>query len=350
MVCEERTVKDERVIKPQGLAAELRPRGRAVAATGLVVALATVMLLGGRHAASAQVSVIEPEGHFESYPTQDFLTINGQRAAVGYLPGSLDRAHHVLARLDNLAAYFRRWRPDLPVPLAAYAVDREQWGKIDLPGLYGLPLRTGPSSIFVPAQGDPEMTRMFRSALGLEMLPMVPGVPVTGTPEQAASLAIADVLTQIEAARGFAVAAGLQGTDGWVQEVAACVAALVVFRQSEPQREPEIHDLFVRLRERMGGPGSNPAFGFTQLLQQGSEAEIKSWLWYQAVFFEAAELIVAKDGRKSISRLNHIERDGRGRLQTAALVKRYPGLTEWQNRWFSADARELSVRPPARGR
>lgn len=307
----------------------------------LVLALLGQALVYGQ--AAAQIEVLEPKPAFDTFPTPQFLTISGQRAAVGFLPGGLDRADHVLRRLDNLTAFFRRWSPELPVPMSAYLVDRAHWKEIGLPGLYGLPLRTSPSSVFVPAGGDEELVRMWRSALGLDILPMVPGVPVVGTPEEAASLALADVLMQTEAARGYAVAARLQGRAGWVQEAAAHVAALVAFRQTEPQRTDELRDFFARLRSRMGGPKRYDAEHFSQALQRGQEEEIKAWLWYQGVFFAAAEVIVKKDGKRAIQRLLKLRAANGRSLSDAALLKRYPGLRDWHSEWFSTPSGEFGL-------
>lgn len=297
--------------------------------------LAAVWIACGWFGASsglAQVSVLD-EQPLPSVPQQDFISIQGERAVVAFLPGGLDRAHHLLRRLDNLGSTFRRWRKDLVVPLAAYVVDREQWGKIELPGLYGLPLRTGPTSIFVPASGDGEAIRMWRSALGVGTLPMVPGVPVTGSPEEAAVLALSDVLTQFEASRGFVIGAGLVGQDGWMQEVAAHTVALVVFDQAEPQRRAEIVDLFRRLRERMGGKRRHDDRHFTHGLLNGGEEEVQAWLWYQGVFFEAANILVTKDGKRAVPRL--LKMAQKGGLQRADLFERYVDLPAWHRNWFA---------------
>ncbi len=292
---------------------------------------------------SAQVHVLEPEKRFETFQTQQFQSITQGGAAVGFLPGSLDRAHHVLARLDNLATYFKRWQPKLAVPMIAYAVDRARWKEIGLPGLYGLPLRTSPSAVFVPATGDSEVVRMWRSALGVSTLPMVPGVPVTGTPEEAASLALADVLMQVEAARGFAVGAKLQGNDDWIQEVVAHVAALIAFRQTEPLRAAELNDLFTRLRDRMGGQHRFDAEHFSQSLLQGDESQVRAWLWYQGVFFAAAEAIVEKDGKRAIARMLKLRKAHGRMLGSAALLKRYPELRAWRSRWFKPATGEAGL-------
>ena len=307
----------------------MQPGKRLCAATFVVVAW-----WAASAQAQSQVSVLGPEQPLPTVPQQDFLSIQGERAVVAFLPGGLDRAHHLLRRLDNLGASFRRWRKDLVVPLAAYVVDREQWGKIELPGLYGLPLRTGPTSIFVPANGDGEAIRMWRSALGVGTLPMVPGVPVTGSPEEAAVLALSDVLTQFEASRGFVIGAGLVGQDGWMQEVAAHTAALVVFDQTEPQRRAEIVDLFRRLRERMGGKRRHDDRHFTHGLLNGGEEEVQAWLWYQGVFFEAANILVTKDGKRAVPRLLKMAQKGGG-LQRAQLFERYVGLPAWHQNWFA---------------
>lgn len=315
---------------------------RHVSNTALVASLARITVTGllavfGWSLAShleAQVSVLEPKPAFESFPQQDFLSITGKGAAVGYLGGGLDRAHHVLLRLENLVRFFRRWDPEVAILLVAYTVDRDHWKSIGIPGLYGLPLRTSPSAVFVPAYGDQEAVRMWRSALGVDTLPLVAGTPVTGTAEEVASLALADVMMQLETARGFVVASGLKGRDGWIQEVVSHLAALIAFQQTEPHRMKDLHDVFVRLRDRMGGPKRYDAQHFSQALQRGQEEEVKAWLWYQGVFYSGAEVILAKDGKRSIQRLLKMRQPPGRSLNSAALMKRYPKLRGWHAQWF----------------
>ena len=96
-----------------------------------------------------------------------------------------------------------------------------------MPGMYELPLRTGPAGIVVAVQGDAEAVANWRRWLGVETLPLAPGMPTVGTAEEAAALALADVLLQIEIARALPVRGGVVSQQPWLSDLVAHAAAVL---------------------------------------------------------------------------------------------------------------------------
>jgi hypothetical protein len=289
---------------------------------------------------AGQVTVLEPgraaDEDAPRVPSESFLTLSGQRSAVRFLPGGLDRAHHVLTRVELVARELGRWS-EVPLPAAIFLVDRKQWQEAGLPGLYELPLRMSPTSIVHSVSGDAASVARWRDWLGVESLPMVFGVPTVGTAEEAATLALADVLLQIEVARALPILAGFSSREPWMSDLIAHTAALVVFRQFERQRSAEISDVFRRLRSRLASPGENLST-YDPSDRFGTVGETERWLWYQAVLFEGAEIMVDRDGKNAINQIGKLILKQRGGLTTTSLSVRYPRLEAWLGRYAPAAA------------
>lgn len=246
----------------------------------------------------------------------------GQGCAVRYSAGTLDRAHHVLLRLEVIAYHFGKWT-QIPTPMAAYVLTREDWEASGFGRPYGLPSRTGLSGVAVAAMGDEGTVALWNRLLSTRELPMVPGVPLHGTPEQAATLALADVLLQAEASRGFVVRTGLVGKSRWVGEVAAHLTALTLFHLHEKPRLGEIRALYSRLSSSLGGPGAHDMASYRPNIS------LEDWLWFQAQFFKGAEVIFKKDGKKGIKRLLKVQRQTGNPVEEGALLAMYPQLVTW---------------------
>src|SRR5688572_26625519 len=131
----------------------------------------------------------------------NLLNLRGARSQLRYTPGALDRAAHVQARLDTLAADFANWSGKR-FALQGYVLGPEDWAAADMTAAYGLPERTGPGTVAVPAWGDERTVALWRDLLG-GALPWGSGLPVRGTPEEAASLALSDLLLQSALAKLF---------------------------------------------------------------------------------------------------------------------------------------------------
>jgi hypothetical protein len=160
----------------------------------------------------------------------------------------------------------------------------------------------------------------WRDVLGGGPLPWGRGQPVRGTTEEAASLALADILMQVECGRLF-VAAHLApggGEDGWVPGLAAQVVALVAVWRHEPAQLPAVT-------------------GFWEGIAARRPAE--DWLGHEARLFAGARLVVARDGEKAVKRLLRLAAPS-GRLTAGALLGRYPELSG-----LAGDS-HLSLSPP----
>jgi hypothetical protein len=306
-------------------------RLRAVAAILTILTLAAA--LGAGPAAvplHAQVTLLEPPAVPAANVDDSFLTLTASGCAVRYRSGALDRAHHVLMRLELVTRQLNGWS-EVPVPLAVYLLDRRSWSEVGLQSAYGVPVRTGPTAVALPAEGDAGTVELWRAVLETGAVPLVPGVPIQGTAEEAGTLAIADVLLQIEAARGFVQRAGLLGDRAWIGEVASHTAALALFQRNERSRVPEIAGFFDRLRETTGREGAFSLAGYSPSSGFRDDAELRRWLWYQATFFEAALALVERHGHRAIPRLQKLAGERRV-LREAELLAEFPELRPWHQR------------------
>ena len=275
----------------------------------------------------ATVELLEPERISPRLSTAGFLTLDGAGCAVRFAPGALDRAHHLLRRLELVTFHLNRWN-DVPVPTAVLLLTREEWRKAGLPGEYGVPIRVGPTTVISPAQGDSGTVALWTDLLGTSRLPMVFGTPLRGTAAEAATMALSDVFLQIETARGFVQRAGLLGSEAWIGELAAHTAALVVFKTHEKDRLPEIAATFERLGTRLAGSRALWS-DFQPTLNLGTRAEVEKWLWFQARFHEGARIVLFKDGKGAVGKLQKMSKKGSGVLGRDELERRYPALRDW---------------------
>ena len=295
----------------------------------------TLTLLTTTLQAQSEVRVLDPPdvSPVDPIPDNTFVPLRGDLSAVGYLSGNLDRAHHFLRRLDLITASFNKWA-DAAVPVVGYLVDRKTWDEMQLPGLYGIPVRTGPTAIVVPTSGDAETVRMWRSILGVDALPLNPGVPLHGTADEAASLAIVDVLAQVEAARGFVTRSRLIGAEPWISELIAHLAARVLFAEYEPDKLGQIDWVYDQILEAYGGVGQDGQREFRAELALGEIADIERWLWYQGAFARGARVAHGQRGAKSIKALLKATRKSRSGLSEAVLRDTFPGIDAWLQTTF----------------
>ena len=283
----------------------------------------------------AGASLGPPVSAQEALAPSSFLTLFGKGCAVRYTSGSLDRAHHILKRLELLTYYFNLWN-DVPTPTAVYVLFREEWERVGFATDYGIPLRSSPTAIFAPAVGDDGTVSLWRQLLATERLPLVPGVPLIGTAEHAASLALADVLLQVEASRGFVQRAHLLGREAWIGEVVAHVSAVTIFFMYERPELPEITTAFAAMGETLGGESAFGGSDFAPgLAAQGGE-ELRKWLWFQAQFHRGALIIFEKDGKKAIKKLRRLSDKSGGLVPLPALLERYPDLRPWLDSSFAS--------------
>jgi hypothetical protein len=261
-----------------------------------------------------------------------FATLAGELAAVRYTAGALDRATHLLRRLEVLVYHFSSWS-GAPVPIAVYVLGRPEWEAAEVRVPYGLPLAPGSTAVLAPALGDDATVAFWRERLG--SLPAVAGTPLVGTAEHVSTLVIADVLLQVEACRVFVRRSRLVGTEPWIGEVMAHVAAATVFMEHERNRMAEIDELFDRLGIRQAAVGALPMSGYSPLLPTAGEEGLDRWFWYQSRFHRGAQIIVERDGKQAMGRILKMSQKNRGGLRAEELLARYPGLGGWRDEFSS---------------
>jgi hypothetical protein len=279
-----------------------------------VLSLVAALWLAGGPVAAQEEARLRP---------QDFLVLQGAGCAVRYTPGGLDRAHHLLNRVQLLTDYFQDWS-EMPTPTVVYVMNREEWVRAGLPPVYGMPLRLSRTSIAQAASGDDPTVGFWRRTLGVERLPLIPGVPLQGTMEEAAAMAIADVLLQVETMRSFVERMGLQGRQYWVGEVVSHALAQLLFVEHESRS----------LGERLGGPGAHDADEYRPLPLEG-EGGLERWLWFQSQFFDGGQLLSRKDGMKTVKRLLKAAKESGGLLTESQLLAQQPKLAGWLETAFA---------------
>ena len=267
-----------------------------------------------------------PSAPAEVSPLGDLLQLDDPRVSVRYPPETLDRATRVQARL---LALVELWKPFTPRPLAwsAVIVHRDAWQRAGFGG-WGAPRRIGAGTFVVPAAGDKGTVAFARALLG-GGLPQLPGEPLMGTRDEAASLMVCDLLLQLEAARELAASAPLSGDAPWVTGVLMHLAARYAWERAEPGQTLTYVGIFDAVAAAQGGPRAY------RLADFGSGLPFEKDLWFQAQFVRGADAIWVAEGWTGTAR--RLYRWGhRGKpIEAAELEKKYPRLAEWQTAAFA---------------
>jgi hypothetical protein len=246
------------------------------------------------------------------------LLLPGRTATVRYSPGSLDRAARVQERLELLAADWTKWcKRD--IALGAYVLDRDEWGRAGITQTYGLPLRLGSTWMVVPGEGDDRTVTLWEGLVG-GGLPAAEGMPMRGTPAEASSLGMADLLAQHQLAVGFVEMTGLTNGSVWLRDLLAHVVAGASFLRWEPARIGEVDALY----QRAAAATPAPPLGATAVPEQ----PVGPWLAAQARLYGAAQVVLAKDGDDAVKHLIKMRKKKGAPLELADLEARYRGLAE----------------------
>lgn len=235
-------------------------------------------------------------------------------AAVRYTPGSLDRASHVQDRYSLLASDFGRWGR-AKLPLLVILLSREDWNRIGVRLPYGFPVRLPNGTVMLAAWGDSGTVELWRHLLA-EGLPVIEGTPIRGTPDEAASLVLTDLLGQIEAARGLLARGGFGSPQPRIDDFMAHTLALSAVLNHDRPRLELLDSVFRQLEKAPTEiPGAEPALG--------------GWLRSQGDAYRAARTLAAKRGNVSAKLLLKLARKGGGSVSAADLRKRFPELGLW---------------------
>jgi len=276
-----------------------------------------------------------PVGIHPEPPSYLLLRLAGDRTDVRYTPGSLDRAANLQTRLELTARAFQKWA-EVDFRPRVFVLTREEWRQARYAVPYGLPVRVGEAGLAVPAAGDPGTVALWSELLG-GLLPAVQGTPMRGTPEELATMVLADVFVQLLASDVLLDAIGLTPEEPWLRGVAAHALTLSVVARLEPGRMPSLEILYQRL-------GQRHAPGTMSLRDYGSTLDLADWLWFQAQLHAGGKALVAKGkkgeelkkGKELIHSLRKLQKRGGGVLTDELLLRRYRALRPWLSERFSA--------------
>jgi hypothetical protein len=260
------------------------------------------------------------------------LVLKGQAAFVNYTPGALDRATHIQRRIELLAVEFSR-KVKLPLRVRIFVLNRDEWAQFGFGVPYGIPGRIRGTTLAVPSLGDQGTVDLWTGILGVEVPPL-PGIPMKGSAVEATTLAMADLLTEVEATRLLLSSAGLRGETPWVHQVLAHLVARIAFVRFEEVRMPEIDAFFEAI-----GPGTSkyPLERYSQGL------DLETLLWFESRFSRGARVVFESARKKNeLRKFLRSTLESGGLLTEEALLAKYPALTGWLEESFEAQPEAVS--------
>ena len=293
------------------------------AMTGLLLLGFTLCMAGTALAAPSLTAPTTVEGEPSLYL---LLRLPGDRADIRYSPGHLDRAANLQGRFEPSARIFEKWS-GRPFSLVGYVLNREEWEQAKFATTYGIPIRVGRTGVAAPALGDDQTVRLWANLLQ-GMLPTVQGLPLRGTPQHAASVVAADIITQLLMAQVMADDARLEGDRTWVRGLMSHVIVVGLTKRLEESRLREL-DAFYELLAQ-----SREAKAFSAR-DYDDDLTLEDWLWFQAQFHTGAKILVQKEGKDAIKKMIKLNRK-KGTIPGDMLLNRYKPLNDWFREHFSA--------------
>jgi len=133
-----------------------------------------------------------------------------------------------------------------------------------------------------------------------------------GTAEEAASLAPADALAGLLAARDLVVASELSGDEPWVTDVIAHALSLDAARQTHSGRAEDLDGFWGTILQRYGPLGAQPT----------DPRAVE--LYRQARLFLAANALLGSDGSLPARTLRKLRDKGGGTIRGADLRATWP--------------------------
>ena len=255
------------------------------------------------------------------------LRLAGDRVDVYYTPGSLDRAANLQHRLDVMTRGLGKWYGER-VDFTVYLLSRRDWeeeARIAVP--YGVPVRVGERGIAGPSRGDDGTIELWRRLLD-GRLPTVGGTPMLGTPEELSSLVLADVFIQVHAGAVWAETVGLDGEQLWLDGMIAQLASYTAVVRLATDRPEQLTALYLQFLRKLP-PRSRAARDY------GAEIGLEEWLWFQAQFHNAAQVLYGKKG-KALEILLKLDKRGGGVVSTSAIRKKFEDFETWYEESFAA--------------
>ncbi len=254
------------------------------------------------------------------------LDLSGREATVRYSPGSLERAARVQESYALLAAKVAPWMKRKEA-LLVYLLSRDDWQAAGLALPYGFFARMPVDALALPAWGDPGTVELWRGLLG-SALPEAEGEPVRGSPEEAASVRMADLLADVEAARLLLERAGIRADRVWAGELMAHAVAYSFLWKHRPARLSAAEGLYATILAR------DRALPAPALSDYRTGLSIEAWLRFQARFSRGSRRLAEAEGMGAGKAIVKLARRN-GQLTEAALLKRWPALSGWLAESFS---------------
>ena len=281
----------------------------------------------GQQTNPARLEIPAPTRIYPAPSPYVLLRLPGDFATVRYTPGSLDRSANLQNRLQLAARAFKRW-VDTRLEIEVYVLSRDEWrqARYDVP--YGVPVRVGRRGLAAPAEGDDGTVELWASLLH-GMLPAVAGTPIRGTPQQTATMILADFLTQLQMSEILVDEIGIAGDEHWVRGLMTHVASVDLVRRYEVVRLKDLGTMY-ELASREAG---TRAFS---VRDYGPDLNLLDWMWFQAQFHVGAQTIIAKEGKGSLKKMKKLRRKSDGVLSGDLLLKRYENLGDWFHASFTA--------------
>lgn len=265
----------------------------------------------------------------KSSTLSSLLQLRGQRVTVHYTPGALNRAAHVQKRFELMTDEFKSWGGQ-PALTVVYLISREEWEGIDLKEPFGLPGNMGMSQLALGSWGDDGSIELWEKLTGRD-LPPIQVTPMRGTPQEAASLWLGDLVAQVSVARDLLETSGFYGDEPWVDGVLAQLVAFSTSQIHEQIQMPQIGRFWLALSQQGGGPGAHP---LSALGQASTPAEK---LWFEAQFYEGARLLAEAEGKGAAKKVFKPAKKGDGRISGRELLAQYPVLRDWLAKSFARD-------------
>ncbi len=254
------------------------------------------------------------------------LRLPGDQVTVRYTPGSLDRAANLQTRLQLASRAFKRW-VGFELEVNLYVLNREEWRQTGYNVPYGVPVRVGRRGLAAPAEGDDETVLLWATMLAGN-LPAISGTPIRGTPQQTATMILADLVTQLQMCEILADEIGIAGDQQWVRGLVTHVASVDLVRRLEPVRLADL-DIMYDLLTRQQGTRAYRARDYTP------DLTFRDWLWFQAQFHQGAQALIAKTGKGAVKKMKQLGKKTDGVLSAEILLDRFDPIEEWYRTSFT---------------
>lgn len=287
----------------------------------VLLTLSPLSMLGAEVGAGKAPTVLYPEP-----AVQFLLPMEGDYVSMRYTPGALDRAANLQTRLELASRTFER-AVNREMQVTVYMLTRDEWEQSAYNIAYGVPLRVGRHNLAVPAFGDPGTVRLWSELLA-GGLPQVSGQPLRGTPQEVATMILADLFSQLLTAEILVDDIGIAGDAYWVRGLMTHLASIDAFRRHDPRRLEDLDAMYTRLAQTVG----DRPFAARDY---GPELSLKDWLWFQAALHHGARILLDKEGKGALKKMRKLSKRNDGLLRGETLLRKYDRLEAWYRAMFS---------------